>query len=67
MEAKINIEVTEDIVINYLKDLANSISVWVPVKFIAVILHTCKQFQIEKAIEFTRKFFKTTDIVYKEF
>jgi len=107
IEAKINIEVTEDTLKQYLKGLADylqlricgspavysteaegvgekyvnqgfdgfvplvdsgiSISVWVPVKFIAVLLHACKQFQIDKAVEFTKKFFKTTDIVYKEF
>ena len=48
-------------------DSGISISAWVNMKFIAVLIHTCKQFQVEKAVEFTKKYFKTTEIVYKEF
>ncbi len=44
-----------------------SISVWSNAKLIAVLVHTCKNFEVEKAVEFTKKFFKATDIVWKEF
>ena len=105
IEAKIDIEITEDTIKQYLKGLADylelriyggpviysthgvggkpvnqgfdgfvalvdsgiSISAWVPMKFIAVSIHTCKQFQTDKAVEFTKNFFKATEIVYKEF
>ena len=48
-------------------DSGISISVWAPVKFIAVLVHTCKKFEAEEAVKFTKGFFKATEIVYKEF
>ena len=48
-------------------DSGISISVWVPVNFIAVLVHTCKKFDPEKAAKFTKEFFKATQIASKEF
>ena len=44
-----------------------SVSLWTNEKLVSIILHTCKKFEVEKAVEFTRDFFKATDIAYKEF
>ena len=50
-----------------LVDSGISISTWASVKFIAVIIHTCKKFEPGKAAEYTKKFFSATEIAYKEF
>lgn len=44
-----------------------SISAWAKVNFVAILVHTCKKFDVKKAAAFTKKFFKATNIVYKEF
>lgn len=37
-----------------------------PVLFFSVDIYTCKQFSVEDAVSFTRQFFSTTEIVWKE-
>lgn len=39
---------------------------WERYKFFTVDIYTCKNFDNQKAIEFTKKVFKTTEIVWKE-
>ena len=36
-------------------------------KFMSCVLYTCKDFSTEKAIEFTKEFCKTSEIVWQEF
>ena len=105
VEAKIDIKVTESVVEDYLRKLAEhlelriygnpvvystsdtggkeinqgfdgfvplidsgiSISVWSSVKFIVVLIHTCKRFEVNRALDFTKTFFRATEIVHKEF
>ena len=43
------------------------IGVWANKKFISSVIYTCKDFSTEKAIEFIKDFFKTTEIEHKEF
>lgn len=43
------------------------IGVWANKKFISSVIYTCKDFSTEKAIEFTKDFFQTTEIEFKEF
>lgn len=37
-----------------------------PFPFFSADIYTCKPFSIEKAVEFTKKFFDTKEIVWKE-
>ncbi len=37
-----------------------------PFPFFSVDIYTCKPFSVEKAVEFTKKFFNTREIVWKE-
>lgn len=37
-----------------------------PVLFFSVDIYTCKQFTVEDAVNFTRKFFSAQEIVWKE-
>jgi S-adenosylmethionine decarboxylase len=37
-----------------------------PRSFFSVDIYTCKLFSAEKAVEFTKKYFNATEIVYKE-
>lgn len=37
-----------------------------PFPFFSVDIYTCKSFEIETAVMFTKDYFKTTEIVYKE-
>ena len=39
----------------------------VPRLFFSVDIYTCKEFEDQKAVEFTQKFFKATDIDFKSF
>lgn len=39
----------------------------VPLLFFSVDIYTCKAFEVEAAVEFTRDFFKTADIDFKSF
>jgi S-adenosylmethionine decarboxylase len=38
-----------------------------PQLFFSVDIYTCKEFSVEKAVEFTKDFFDAKEIVYKEF
>lgn len=38
-----------------------------PLLFFSVDIYTCKEFKPQDAIEFTREYFKATEITYKEF
>lgn len=48
-------------------DSGVSLYVWTNEKFLSCVIYTCKQFSVEKAVEFTRKFFKASKLVYQEF
>jgi S-adenosylmethionine decarboxylase len=39
----------------------------VPMLFFSVDIYTCKEFNIEDAVDFTREYFDTKEIVFKEF
>jgi S-adenosylmethionine decarboxylase len=38
---------------------------WRFCKFFTVDIYSCKKFNVKKIIEFTKKFFKSSDLVYK--
>tara|TARA_R100000655_G_scaffold11727_1_gene26978 strand:- start:95 stop:436 length:342 start_codon:yes stop_codon:yes gene_type:complete len=38
-----------------------------PLQFFSVDIYTCKAFSSEDAVAFTKEFFETTEIVYKDF
>lgn len=38
-----------------------------PMLFFSVDIYTCKQFDPSKAVQFTKEFFDTAEVVYKEF
>lgn len=49
-------------------DSGIAVYVWTAKKFMSTVLYTCKEFEVEQAVEFVRKYFDTTnDIVWKEF
>ncbi len=39
---------------------------WRKFNFLSVDIYTCKYFSVEKAVDFTKAFFKTKELVYKE-
>jgi len=39
-------------------DSGISIYVWSPAKFLSILIYTCKQFDEQKAIDFTKRYFK---------
>lgn len=39
----------------------------VPILFFSVDIYTCKQFKVDSAVEFTREYFKTSEVAFKEF
>ncbi|KKS44471.1 MAG: hypothetical protein UV48_C0001G0015 [Candidatus Azambacteria bacterium GW2011_GWA2_42_9] len=43
-----------------------SIYVWERLNFLTVDIYTCKRFDNQKAIDFTAKFFETTEMEYRE-
>ena len=43
-----------------------SIYVWEKFKFLTVDIYTCKRFNNQKAIDFTAKFFETTELEWRE-
>lgn len=43
------------------------LGVWSRQKFLSSVIYTCKDFSTEKAIEFVKDFFQTSEIEYKEF
>lgn len=48
-------------------DSGISLYVWTNEKFMSCVLYTCKNFSVEKAVQFTKDFFKTTELEYQEF
>jgi S-adenosylmethionine decarboxylase len=48
-------------------DSGISIYVWENAKFLSVVIYTCKKFSGQVAIDFTKKFFDTTDLESLEF
>lgn len=48
-------------------DSGISLYVWTNEKFMSCVLYTCKEFSVEKAIQFTKDFFKSTELEYQEF
>ncbi len=43
-----------------------SVYTWNKSKFFTADIYSCKKFDVKKTIEFTEKFFKTKEIVFKE-
>lgn len=48
-------------------DSGISLYVWSNKKFVSLIIYTCKGFDSQKAVEFTKNFFKIDDVVSEEF
>lgn len=48
-------------------DSGIALYVWTNEKFMSCVLYTCKEFSVEKAVQFTKDFFKTADLEYREF
>jgi len=48
-------------------DSGIALYIWSNEKFLSCVLYTCKDFSTEKTIEFTRGFFKTSQLEYQEF
>lgn len=49
-------------------DSGISVYVWTAKKFVSTVLFTCKEFDADRAVEFVKCYFDTTnDIVWKEF
>jgi hypothetical protein len=48
-------------------DSGISLYVWSNEKFLSCVLYTCKDFSTEKAVSFTKDFFKTTELESEEF
>lgn len=48
-------------------DSGISVYVWSNKKFVSLILYTCKSFDSQKAIEFTKDFFKIEEVISDEF
>jgi len=48
-------------------DSGIAIYVWENMKFVSIVIYTCKKFKVGDALDFTKKFFKTTEMVHQEF
>jgi hypothetical protein len=48
-------------------DSGLSLYVWSARRFFAVVLFTCKHFDVERALAFTRRFFAATDLEHQSF
>lgn len=48
-------------------DSGISLYVWSNKKFVSLIIYTCKGFDSQKAVEFTKDFFKIDEVVSEEF
>ena len=44
----------------------STVYVWEKLQFLTVDIYTCKTFDTQKAVDFVREFFKTTDFDYQE-
>jgi S-adenosylmethionine decarboxylase len=51
-----------------LVDSGIAVYVWTAKKFMSTVLYTCKEFEVERAVEFIEHYFNVTDeIVWKDF
>lgn len=48
-------------------DSGISLYIWTNERFLSCVIYTCKDFSTEKAIEFTKDFYRTKDFVSQEF
>ena len=48
-------------------DSGISLYVWSKKRFFAVVLFTCKRFDVESAVRFTRNFFEAPELEYRSF
>ena len=48
-------------------DSGISVYVWSNKKFVSLIIYTCKGFDSQKAVDFTKNFFNIDEIVFEEF
>jgi S-adenosylmethionine decarboxylase len=48
-------------------DSGISLYIWTNMKFLSCVLYTCKDFSTNKALEFTKSFYKTTELEWQEF
>jgi len=48
-------------------DSGISLYVWSKPRFMAAVLFTCKRFDVERALEFTRRHFGATELEHREF
>ena len=48
-------------------DSGIALYIWGNAKFFSTVIYTCKQFNIKKAIKFTKNFFNTTKIAHQSF
>ncbi|NEP18478.1 MAG: hypothetical protein F6J97_16515 [Leptolyngbya sp. SIO4C1] len=48
-------------------DSGISLYVWSSAKFFATVLFTCKQFDIEQAVGYTRAYFRTSALEHRQF
>lgn len=48
-------------------DSGISLYVWSSAKFFAAVLFTCKDFDVERAVEYTKNYFDVIDIEHKSF
>lgn len=48
-------------------DSGIALYIWTNEKFLSCVIYTCKVFSVNKAIQFTKDFFKASELVSKEF
>ena len=48
-------------------DSGISVYIWSNAKFFSIIIYTCKKFDEKKAVNFSKKFFKSTKFIKKTF
>ena len=48
-------------------DSGISLYVWTNEHFLSCVIYTCKEFSVQKAIQFTKDYFKTTELEHNEF
>lgn len=48
-------------------DSGISLYVWSEAKFFAAVLFTCKAFDVERALDYTRQHFQATELVHQSF
>jgi hypothetical protein len=48
-------------------DSGISLYVWTNEKFFSTVLYTCKSFSVDRALDFTKKYFNTVEVEHQEF